>query len=59
MCYPGPSNTGQLIEDCSGAMLHATGFWYTDMVDGTNVTGAAVNVYDTHGNFIDQLQANQ
>lgn len=59
MCYPGPSNTGQLVEACSGAKIHATGWWYTDMVDGTNVTHACVDLYDSGGNFIEERCADQ
>lgn len=59
MCYPGPSNTGQILEACSGAKLHAEGFWYTDMVVGTYKTYAVVTVYDSHDNSIDQREADQ
>lgn len=60
MCYPGgPSNMGQTLEPCSGATLHAQGWWHTDMVNGTYKTYAVVTVYDSHGNSIDQLHADQ
>ena len=58
-CYPGPNNTGQLIEACSGATYRSTTFAFTDMVDGTNVTHAFVYVYDSAGNLIDQLEVDQ
>lgn len=60
MCYPGyNSNKGYLVENCTGATVHATGFWHTDMVDGTNKTLAFVNVFDSNGNFIEGLEADQ
>lgn len=60
MCYPGyNSNKGYLVENCTGATVHATGFWHTDMVDGTNRTLAFVDVFDSNNNFIEQLEADQ
>jgi hypothetical protein len=49
MCYPGPSNTGNRLEDCSG--FPDNGYngpyqAYTDMVDGTYWTVAVVCVYN-------------
>jgi hypothetical protein len=57
MCYPGPSNTGRLLETCTG---HYPGVLpaYTDMVDGTNLTWA--NAYVYHGSsLIDVLVVKQ
>jgi len=57
MCYPGPSNTGRLLETCTG---HYRGVLpaYTDMVDGTNLTWA--NAYVYHGSsLIDVLVVKQ
>ena len=46
MCYPGPNNTGNLNEYCSGSTYGGNTQWiYSDMVDGTNVTTARVFVY--------------
>ena len=59
MCFPGPNNTGALIENCSGALYRSTTFAFTDMVDGTNITEAFVDVFDRNGNFIQELEADQ
>ena len=59
MCYPGPSNTGQLINGCDGFGSNSMNYQWTDMVDGTNLTYAHVQVFDSHGNFIQQLQTTQ
>ena len=55
MCFPGPDNTGALTEGCIG---YATGgfggssvFW-SDMVDGTNLATAVVEVFDASGHSI-------
>jgi hypothetical protein len=46
MCYPGPNNTGNLNEYCSGSTYGGnTQFIYSDMVDGTNTATARVFVY--------------
>lgn len=49
LCYPGPSNTGNLIEDCSGWPSGGAGGSttpvFSDMSDGTNVTRAWVHVF--------------
>jgi hypothetical protein len=58
MCYPGPSNTGNLIENCTGS-FGGSGFAYTDMVDGTNLTTAEAIVLNSSGQQIDFLQVQQ
>jgi len=58
-CYPGPNNTGHLIENCSGATYRSTSFAFSDMVDGTNVTAAILDVFDSSGNLIQQLETDQ
>lgn len=43
MCYPGPNNTGQLVEACPRGQTYSGSLAaYTDMVDGTNTTRAQV-----------------
>jgi len=60
MCFPGPNNTGQLQELCFAGMFYqSTTFAFTDMVDGTNVAAAIVNIYDSSGTFIRRLEADQ
>jgi Protein of unknown function (DUF2690) len=59
MCFPGPSNTGNLKEPCSGTLYQSTTFAFTDMVDGTNVAAAIVKIYDSGGNFIRSIEADQ
>jgi hypothetical protein len=46
MCYPGPSNTGNLNEYCYNYNYTGTLPFYTDMVDGTHVTQAYLYIYD-------------
>lgn len=57
MCWPGPSNTGGFMEACTGtyAGLEA----YCDMVDGTHVTSAYIQVFDSSGNLIVSAFADQ
>jgi Protein of unknown function (DUF2690) len=46
MCYPGPNNTGNLNEFCSGSTYGGnTTFIFSDMVDGTNTATARIFVY--------------
>lgn len=59
MCYPGPSNTGALTEYCTGTYGGSTGWIYTDMVDGTNVTHAYVWVYTSSGVYRTGARADQ
>lgn len=65
MCYPGPSNTGLLNEDCSswpdGGFGGSTTAVFSDMSDGTHVTRAWVFVWscgtgcrEPASNYIDQ-----
>ncbi len=54
MCYPGPDNTGQLVEGCSGAAYGGSSTAWTDMTDGTNITYSDIYVYDRYGNFLAQ-----
>lgn len=49
MCYPGASDTGGLTELCTGD-YSGSAPGYTAMVDGTNLTFAAVYVWDPSGN---------
>jgi hypothetical protein len=57
-CFPGPSDTGRLIEDCYSFLYHGTAAAYTDMVDGTNVTTATVSVYDANGTWLARAHVN-
>jgi hypothetical protein len=50
MCYPGPDNTGALVENCSGATYGGSSTAWTDMVDGTNITQSFIYVY--HGSTL-------
>src|SRR5450756_728184 len=59
MCYPGPSNTGQLYECGSSAFYRGTAPAYTDMVDGTNETFAVVDVYSSGSRFLGSYEADQ
>jgi hypothetical protein len=59
MCFPGPSNTGQMIEDCSEIQYGGSLPAYTDMVDGTNLTTATLYVYDSSGAVIARYGASQ
>lgn len=62
MCYPVVSSEngkGYIQETCSGATISSGGFWYSDMVDGTNNTTAHVDVYDRNGNFLTEAYASQ
>lgn len=62
MCYPvvsGENGAGDLDEDCSGALISASGFWFSDMVDGTNSTTADVYVYNSSGTFLTSASATQ
>lgn len=59
MCYPGPNNTGQLIEACSGAGYAGSLFAYSDMVDGTNTATASVGVYNSSGKLLVTASASQ
>lgn len=58
MCFPGPSNTGNLVENCNGS-FRGSGFAFTDMVDGTNLTTAEAIVLNSGGQQIDFLQVQQ
>jgi hypothetical protein len=59
VCYPGPSNTGKLSEDCTYPQ-YAGGQWaFTDMVDGTNLTHAVVFVTYPGNSFFGSAQADQ
>jgi hypothetical protein len=61
MDYPGPSNTGALTElwNSSYGYYGGSASAYGDMVDGTNVTYAFVNVYDRNGKLIASAYASQ
>lgn len=59
MCYPGPDNTGQLIEDCAGPRYGGPYTAWTDMVDGTNLTYSVLAIYDRNGNYITDVVAQQ
>jgi hypothetical protein len=62
MCYPGPSDTGQTWEGCTNYPYSGYGGPYlawTDMVEGTNVTQAAVIVQTSGGSFIGSATASQ
>jgi Protein of unknown function (DUF2690) len=61
MCYPGPGDTGNLMELCyDGGYYSGSAPAYTDMVDGTNLTYAAVYVWDSSGNnLLAEYKANQ
>lgn len=62
MCYPvvsGQNGTGFLQETCSGGTISGSGFWYGDMVDGTNTATADVYVYNSSGTFITSASASQ
>ena len=60
MCYPGPSDTGQLNEYCySGQYYSGSSAAYTDMVDGTHVAQAFAYVYDAGLNLIATYEADQ
>ena len=58
-CYPGPSNTGQNEHCNANALYGGSEAAYTDMVDGTNMTGATVFVYDSAGHFLAHYGAGQ
>jgi hypothetical protein len=58
-CYPGPNNTGQLIEACSGTGYLGGLLAYSDMVDGTNTTTATVGVYNSSGKLLVTASASQ
>lgn len=59
MCYPGPSNTGNLNEFCYNYNYRGTSPAYTDMVDGTNVTQAIAYIFDYQGNLAQVVEADQ
>jgi hypothetical protein len=59
MCYPGPDNTGEIEELCSGATYGGSAQAFTDMVDGTNTTTADVYVYNSSGTQIASASASQ
>jgi hypothetical protein len=52
MCYPGPSDTGQTIENCTSPLYGGSLPAYTDMVMGTNLTFATVSVFDPSGTTV-------
>lgn len=52
MCYPGPSNTGQLQENCYNYLYGGSAPAYTDMVNGTNLTYATISVFDPTGQTV-------
>ncbi|MFD8479467.1 hypothetical protein [Kitasatospora sp. NPDC059673] len=55
MCYPGPDNTGSLVEACTDwpySGYSGSGAPWTDMIDGTNVTAARAYVFDSSGNLV-------
>jgi hypothetical protein len=51
MCWPGPSNTGNFMEACTGTYAGSLAA-YCDMVDGTHVTSAYIQVFNSGGNLI-------
>ena len=57
MCYPGPSDTGQLQEYCTGHYGGSSAA-YTDMVDGTNLATATAYVF-SGGTLIDVIDVQQ
>lgn len=59
MCYPGPDDTGALLEYCSGAHYGGAATAWTDMVDGTNKTVSDLYVYDRNGNQITYATTSQ
>lgn len=62
MCYPvvpSENGAGLLQEDCSGGKVSGSGFWFSDMVDGTNSTTADVYVYNSSGTFLTSASASQ
>ena len=58
MCFPGPSNTGGTMEGCTGTYAGNQAA-YCDMVDGTHVTSAFIQVFDSSGNLITSAFADQ
>lgn len=67
MCYPGPSNTGHLQENCycpnlsfcPSSTYGGSNWAYTDMVDGKNLATARVFVYNSSGQWITQAEVSQ
>lgn len=67
MCYPGPSNTGQLQENCNCPNLsfcpsgtyRGSSWAYTDMVDGDKLATARIFVYNSSGKWITQAEISQ
>jgi hypothetical protein len=52
MCYPGPSNTGALVEGCTNPRYGGSLLAWTDMVDGTNLTTACADIYNASGTYL-------
>ena len=61
MCYPGPDNSGLLIEtpDCNVPPYGGSEILYTDMVDGTNLATADIWVFDSSGYPLVHASASQ
>jgi hypothetical protein len=58
LCYPGPGNTGDLTEYCTGTYGGGS-VAYSDMVDGTNLATAYAYVYNAVGRLIATLSISQ
>jgi len=58
MCYPGPSNTGDLVEGCYDSYYNGSAVAWTDMVDGTNLTSANLYVVKANGTLVGQTHVN-
>lgn len=60
MCYPSTdSNSGFYNEPCDDGYYNGSVNAYTDMVDGTNVTYAQLDLYDGNGDYLGTLKAPQ
>jgi hypothetical protein len=53
-CFPGPSDTGNLVEDCTNIYFGYTGtdVSWSDMVADDNDPQVDILVYDRNGNFV-------
>ncbi len=58
ICYPGPSNTGLTYVACTSSYTGSS-IIYGDMVDGTNLTQAFAEVFNSAGALIDIVEADQ
>jgi len=58
MCFPGPSNTGQSTEACTGSYGGGS-IVYTDMVDGTHWVIASASIFSATGVPLLQVLAGQ